>query len=129
MLEHVGADNIVIFGMTAEEVSRARADGHNPRAIIEGSAELSQALSSIASGVFSPDDRSRFSALMDGIYNSDWFMVAADFDAYADAQRKVDAIWSDQDSWNTKAVRNTARMGWFSSDRTIRQYATEIWRA
>ncbi|MDR6591294.1 glycogen/starch/alpha-glucan phosphorylase [Agrobacterium tumefaciens] len=129
MLEHVGAENIVIFGMTAEEVARARAEGHNPRAIIEGSAELSQALSSIASGVFSPDDRSRFSALIDGIYNSDWFMVAADFDTYADAQRKVDAIWSDQDSWNTKAVRNTARMGWFSSDRTIRQYATEIWRA
>ncbi|WP_425624053.1 glycogen/starch/alpha-glucan phosphorylase [Agrobacterium radiobacter] len=129
MLEHVGAENIVIFGMTAEEVARARAEGHNPRATIEGSAELSQALSSIASGVFSPDDRSRFSALIDGIYNSDWFMVAADFDAYADAQRKVDAIWSDQDSWNTKAVRNTARMGWFSSDRTIRQYATEIWRA
>jgi starch phosphorylase len=129
MLEHVGADNIVIFGMTAEEVAKARAEGHNPRAIIEQSAELSQALSSIASGVFSPDDRSRFAGLIDGIYNSDWFMVAADFDAYADAQRKVDAIWSDQDSWNTKTVRNTARMGWFSSDRTIRQYATEIWRA
>ncbi|MDA5634880.1 MULTISPECIES: glycogen/starch/alpha-glucan phosphorylase [Rhizobium/Agrobacterium group] len=129
MLEHVGAENIVIFGMTAEEVAKARAEGHNPRAIIEQSAELSQALSSIASGVFSPDDRSRFAGLIDGIYNSDWFMVAADFDAYADAQRKVDAIWSDQDSWNTKTVRNTARMGWFSSDRTIRQYATEIWRA
>ncbi|MCA2370880.1 glycogen/starch/alpha-glucan phosphorylase [Agrobacterium genomosp. 3 str. CIP 111-78] len=129
MLEHVGSDNIVIFGMTAEEVANARAEGHNPRAIIEQSTELSQALSSIASGVFSPDDRSRFAGLIDGIYNSDWFMVAADFDAYADAQRKVDAIWSDQDSWNTKTVRNTARMGWFSSDRTIRQYATEIWRA
>lgn len=129
MLEHVGDENIVIFGMTAEEVAKARAEGHNPRAIIEGSAELSQALSSIASGVFSPDDRSRFSALIDGIYNSDWFMVAADFDAYADAQRKVDAIWSDPDSWYAKTVRNTARMGWFSSDRTIRQYATEIWRA
>ncbi|MGK9042331.1 glycogen/starch/alpha-glucan phosphorylase [Agrobacterium tumefaciens] len=129
MLEHVGDENIVIFGMTAEEVAKARAEGHNPRAIIEGSAELSQALSSIASGVFSPDDRSRFSALIDGIYNSDWFMVAADFDAYAEAQRKVDAIWSDPDSWYAKTVRNTARMGWFSSDRTIRQYATEIWRA
>ncbi|WP_084686320.1 glycogen/starch/alpha-glucan phosphorylase [Rhizobium nepotum] len=129
MLEHVGEDNIVIFGMTAEEVSRARADGHNPRAIIEQSAELSQALSSIASGVFSPDDRSRFSGLIDGIYNSDWFMVAADFDAYANAQRKVDAIWSDPESWYAKTVRNTARMGWFSSDRTIRQYATDIWRA
>lgn len=129
MLEHVGEDNIVIFGMTAEEVSKARAEGHNPRAIIEQSAELSQALSSIASGVFSPDDRSRFAGLIDGIYNSDWFMVAADFDAYADAQRKVDAIWSDPESWYAKTVRNTARMGWFSSDRTIRQYAADIWRA
>ncbi|MBO0128613.1 MULTISPECIES: glycogen/starch/alpha-glucan phosphorylase [Agrobacterium] len=129
MLEHVGSDNIVIFGMTADEVAKARAEGHNPRAIIEGSAELSQALSSIASGVFSPDDRSRFAGLIDGIYNSDWFMVAADFDAYANAQREVDAIWSDPDSWYAKTVRNTARMGWFSSDRTIRQYATEIWRA
>jgi starch phosphorylase len=129
MLEHVGKDNIVIFGKTAEEVSQARSEGHDPRAIIENSAELSQALSSIASGVFSPDDRSRFSELMDGIYNNDWFMVAADFDAYAQAQRDVDAIWSDPSSWYEKTVRNTARMGWFSSDRTIRQYATEIWRA
>ena len=129
MLEHVGEDNIVIFGMTAEEVSKARAEGHNPRAIIEQSVELSQALSSIASGVFSPDDRSRFAGLIDGIYNSDWFMVAADFDAYAEAQRKVDAIWSDPESWYAKTVRNTARMGWFSSDRTIRQYAADIWRA
>jgi glycogen phosphorylase len=129
MRDHVGAENIVIFGMTADEVAKACAEGHNPRAIIEGSAELSQALSSIASGVFSPDDRSRFAGLIDGIYNSDWFMVAADFDAYANAQREVDAIWSDPDSWYAKTVRNTARMGWFSSDRTIRQYATEIWRA
>ncbi|OOO18130.1 glycogen phosphorylase [Agrobacterium salinitolerans] len=129
MRDHVGAENIVIFGMTADEVAKARAEGHNPRAIIEGSAELSQALSSIASGVFSPDDRSRFAGLIDGIYNSDWFMVAADFDAYANAQREVDAIWSDPNSWYAKTVRNTARMGWFSSDRTIRQYATEIWRA
>ncbi|KQO75738.1 glycogen/starch/alpha-glucan phosphorylase [Rhizobium sp. Leaf262] len=129
MLEHVGKDNIVIFGKTAEEVSQARSEGHNPRSLIENSAELSQAVSSIASGVFSPDDRSRFSQLMDGIYNNDWFMVAADFDAYAQAQRDVDAIWSDTNSWYEKTVRNTARMGWFSSDRTIRQYASEIWRA
>ncbi|NTF32896.1 glycogen/starch/alpha-glucan phosphorylase [Rhizobium skierniewicense] len=129
MLEHVGAENIMIFGKTAQEVSEARAEGHNPRAIIENSAELSQALSSIASGVFSPDDPSRFAGLMDGIYNNDWFMVAADFDAYAQAQRDVDAIWSEPASWYEKTVRNTARMGWFSSDRTIRQYASEIWRA
>ncbi len=129
MRDHVGAENIVIFGMTAEEVAKARADGHNPRAIIEGSPELSQALNAISSGVFSPDDRSRFSALMDGIYNHDWFMVAADFDAYAAAQRDVDQIWNDPKSWYGKTILNTARMGWFSSDRTIRQYASEIWRA
>ncbi len=129
MLEHVGKENIVIFGKTADEVAQARSEGHNPRAIIEYSAELSQAVSSIASGVFSPDDRSRFSALMDGIYSNDWFMVAADFDAYAQAQRDVDAMWSDPKSWYQKTVHNTARMGWFSSDRTIRQYATDIWRA
>lgn len=127
MRDHVGADNIVIFGMTAGEVARLRAEGHNPRAIIENSPELSQALLAISSGVFSPDDRNRFAGLIDGLYNHDWFMVAADFDAYAKAQRDVDTLWNDRANWNTKAILNTARMGWFSSDRTIRQYATEIW--
>ncbi|WP_370643579.1 glycogen/starch/alpha-glucan phosphorylase [Shinella sp. NM-101] len=129
MRDHVGAENIVIFGMTAEEVTKVRAEGHNPRAVIEQSRELSQALAAISSGVFSPDDRSRFAGLVDGIYNHDWFMVAADFEAYAKAQRDVDSIWNDKSSWYSKTIRNTARMGWFSSDRTIRQYAKEIWRA
>ncbi|RYB98025.1 glycogen/starch/alpha-glucan phosphorylase [Ciceribacter ferrooxidans] len=129
MLEHVGEENIVIFGMTADEVAAARSDGHNPRAIIESSPELAQALSAISAGVFSPDDRDRFSGLVDGLYQHDWFMVAADFDAYARAQRQVDAIWTDPSAWYAKTIRNTARMGWFSSDRTIRQYAADIWRA
>jgi starch phosphorylase len=129
MLEHVGEDNIVIFGLKADEVAKVRTDGHNPRAMIEQSPELAQALNAIATGVFSPDDRSRFAELIDGIYNHDWFMVAADFDAYAAAQRTVDQIWTDPKSWYSKTIRNTARMGWFSSDRTIRQYASEIWRA
>ncbi len=129
MRDHVGEENIVIFGMTADEVARVRSEGHNPRAIIEQSRELAQALQAISSGVFSPDDRSRFTALIDGIYNHDWFMVAGDFDAYAKAQRDVDQIWADPVSWYGKTIRNTARMGWFSSDRTIRQYASEIWRA
>ncbi|MBP2443722.1 glycogen/starch/alpha-glucan phosphorylase [Rhizobium leguminosarum] len=129
MRDNVGEDNIVIFGLKADEVSQVRSDGHNPRAIIEGSRELAQALSAIGSGVFSPDDRNRYTALIDGIYSHDWFMVAADFDAYAQAQREVDQIWTDQSAWYTKTINNTARMGWFSSDRTIRQYADEIWRA
>ncbi len=129
MRDWVGEENIQIFGMTAEDVGKARAEGHNPRAIIENSRELSQALSAIASGVFSPDDRNRFSGLVDGLYTHDWFMVAADFEAYAKAQREIDQLWTKPAAWYSKAVRNTARMGWFSSDRTIRQYAGEIWRA
>src|SRR5690606_21937211 len=76
MRDHVGADNIVIFGMTADEVAKARAEGHNPRAIIENSRDLAQALHTIASGVFSPDDPHRFTGLVDGLYQHDWFMVA-----------------------------------------------------
>lgn len=127
MRDHVGHENMIIFGLTAEEVGKARAEGHQPRAIIEASRELSQALHAISGGVFSPDDRDRYKALIAGLYEHDWFMVAADFDDYAAAQRSVDRIWDDRDAWNAMAIRNVAGMGWFSSDRTIRQYASEIW--
>ena len=127
MKECVGDENIVIFGLTAEEVAARRSDGYQPRGVIEGSPELSQALSAISSGVFSPDDPNRYRDLLNGLYDTDWFMVAADFDSYTAAQRKVDAIWKDSPDWYAKAIRNVARMGWFSSDRTIRQYASDIW--
>jgi starch phosphorylase len=126
--EQVGAENIVIFGLTAEEVAERRAGGHEPRKLIESSPELSQALNAIASGVFSPDDPGRYRDLIGGLYQHDWFMVATDFDAYASAQREVDRLWSDPVRWWEMAILNTARMGWFSSDRTIRQYADDIWR-
>ena len=77
--------------------------------------------------MFSPDDPDRYKGLIGGLYEHDWFMVAADFDAYTAAQREVDRIWSEPTEWWRKAILNTARMGWFSSDRTIRQYAQEIW--
>ncbi len=125
--EKVGDDNIVIFGLTTEEVAERRANDYRPREVIERSPELSQALSAIASGVFSPDQPERYRELIDGLYDHDWFMVAADFDAYAAAQREVDAIWRNSPVWTAKAIHNVARMGWFSSDRTIRQYASEIW--
>jgi starch phosphorylase len=127
--ECVGDDNIIIFGLTAAEVSERRATGHNPRGIIESLPELSQALTAIASGVFSPDDRNRYGDLIAGLYDHDWFMVAADFDAYAQAQRQVDSLWVDEEAWYRRTILNTARVGWFSSDRTIRQYAKEIWKA
>ena len=123
--ELVGPENIVIFGLTAEEVAERQAGRRDPRKIIERSPELSQALASTA-GVFSPDDRGATATLIGGLYDHDWFMVATDFDAYAAAQRDVDALWSEPTVWWKKAILNTARMGWFSSDRTIRQYAQDI---
>ena len=125
--EHVGDENIVIFGLTADEVTHQRANGYNPRAVIEGSPDLAQAIAAIESGVFSSDDPHRYEGLMAGLYDHDWFMVAADFDAYAAAQRDVDGRWADTQHWRAMTIRNVARMGWFSSDRTIRQYAREIW--
>ena len=125
--DRVGDDNIVIFGLTAEEVAAKRSQGHQPRAIIEASRELSQALAAIASGVFSPDDPGRYAGLIGGLYDHDWFMVAADFDSYAAAQRRVDARWGDPKGWGAAAIRNVANVGWFSSDRTIREYAKDIW--
>ncbi|RVA23542.1 glycogen/starch/alpha-glucan phosphorylase, partial [Mesorhizobium sp. M7D.F.Ca.US.004.03.1.1] len=85
--ECVGDDNIFIFGLTTAEVAERRNNGYNPRAVIEGSPELAQAVAAVSSGVFSPDDPERYRDLINGLYNSDWFMVAADFDAYAAAQR------------------------------------------
>ncbi|MGY4270948.1 starch phosphorylase [Sphingomonas sp. PvP107] len=125
--DRVGDDNIFIFGMTADEVEAKRASGYDPRSVIDGSAELRQAVSAIASGVFSPDDRQRYAGLMGGLYEGDWFMLAADFDSYATAQRSVDTRWNDRDAWVASTVRNVARVGWFSSDRTIREYARDIW--
>jgi glycogen phosphorylase len=125
--DHVGPENIIIFGLRTEEVEERRTSGHNPRQTIESSPELSQALNAISSGVFSPDDPSRYRELVGGVYDNDWFMVASDFDSYAAAQRQVDALWSEPTEWWTKAIYNTARMGWFSSDRTITEYSKEIW--
>ena len=125
--DRVGADNIIIFGLTADEVEASRAGGYDPRAVIEATPDLKQALSAIAGGVFSPDDPDRYKGLVAGLYDGDWFRVAADFDAYAKAQEQVDARWVDQQGWRAAAIRNVGAMGWFSSDRTIGEYARDIW--
>ncbi|WP_193335080.1 glycogen/starch/alpha-glucan phosphorylase [Devosia beringensis] len=127
MHKEVGADNIVIFGLTTAEVDAMRAENAPPREAIEASPRLHEALEAIATGVFSPDDPNRYRDLISGVYDHDWFMVARDFDAYAKAQAEVDDIWQDKKRWTAMAIRNTARVGFFSSDRTIRQYARDIW--
>ena len=127
MRDAVGAENFIIFGLTAEQVAEKRARNDVPRSAIDKSPMLKEALEMIASGVFSPDDRNRYRDLIGGLYDHDWFMVARDFDDYAETQRKVDDLWNNPRKWYSMAIRNTAHMSWFSSDRTIRQYAGEIW--
>jgi starch phosphorylase len=127
--EAVGADNIFIFGLTAAQVAATREAGYDPAAHIAGSPRLAEVLDQIAAGEFSPDDPGRYHDLVANLRNNDWFMVAADFDAYWDIQSRIDGAWRDPDGWTRSAVLNTARMGWFSSDRTIRGYARDIWNA
>jgi starch phosphorylase len=127
MLEHVGSDNIFIFGLTTEEVEARRHDGSHGAASVQASPRLGEVLEAVESGVFSPDDAGRYRDLMASIRGHDYFMVGADFDSYFEAQRRVDARWQDGGAWWRSAVLNTARMGWFSSDRTIADYASEIW--
>ncbi|WP_152044661.1 glycogen/starch/alpha-glucan phosphorylase [Aureimonas psammosilenae] len=127
MLEHIGAENFFIFGLTDEEVSRRRRSGATGREIIEASPILKGALDSISHGVFC--EPGRYDNLVENLYGNDWWMIAADFETYWQTQRRLDAVWQDKDAWATKAVHNTARMAWFSSDRSIREYAKDIWNA
>jgi starch phosphorylase len=127
MRDAVGERNMIIFGLTADKVAEKRARGEASRSVIESAPMLSEALEAISTGVFSPDDPNRYRDLIGGLYEHDWFMVARDFGAYAAAQRRVDQVWGDPQKWYAMAIRNTAHVGWFSSDRTIRQYAADIW--
>ena len=127
--DHVGAANIFIFGMTAEGVVARRGRGLAAYDEYENSPALHQALESIRDGVFSPGERDRYRALVDGLLERDTFMVCSDFDAYIEAQRQVARLWQDPAAWWRASIMNTASVAWFSSDRTIREYAQEIWRA
>ena len=130
MCEEVGAENMFIFGLTAQQVeARKRSGEFGANAAIGASHRLNDVLQAIRSGVFSPDDPARYVGLVDSLVAHDRFLVCADFDAYWDAQMRVEALWHDPKRWWRTAVLNTARMGWFSSDRTIREYATQIWKA
>jgi glycogen phosphorylase len=127
--DRVGDENMFIFGLTAEEVQYRRANGYQPRAEVEAAPALAQVYEAIGSGVFSPDDPARFRPLLEQLLGHDYFMVTADFARYAEAQRRVDEAFRDPQTWWRRAIINTAKVGWFSSDRTIRDYANEIWGA
>ena len=125
----VGDDNIFIFGMTAAQVTAARQIGIDSSRYIEGSPVLRDVLDGVQSGVFSADDRGRYHGLVETLRHHDFFMVCADFDAYWQTQQRIDVAWRDRKAWLRASILNTANTGWFSSDRTIAEYADEIWKA
>jgi starch phosphorylase len=129
-MEQVGEENIFIFGATAPQVADIRAHGYQPRQLYETNPELRQVLDQVRDGAFSPDEPARFQRLFDLLVNfGDHYLLLADFASYMEAQDQVDALYRQPEAWTRKAILNVAGMGVFSSDRTITEYAREVWHA
>lgn len=125
--EEAGPENFFLFGLTAEEVYAMKAKGYRPRDYYEQNAELKAVLDRIAGGYFSYGEKTLFQPIVDSLLYSDPYMLLADFQAYVDCQDLVSETYRDQARWTKMSILNSARMGKFSSDRTIREYCKEIW--
>lgn len=125
--EEVGDDNIFIFGNTVEDVDRLRHEGYNPWDYYNANDELKKAIDQIRDGFFNEDKELYHPIIEALLQKGDYFLVLADYEAYVKTQHKVDELYKNPEEWNHKALLNTARIGKFSSDRTIREYADEIW--
>jgi len=128
IMEEVGAENIFIFGLTADQVADLHASGYNPRSYYDGDAELRHVLDSISRGDFSPEDPYLFAPIVESLlHEGDYYMLLADYRAYVTAQEAVGRLFTDKAAWAEKSILNTARMGKFSSDRSVQEYADRIW--
>ena len=128
ILAEVGESNIFIFGLSAEEVRETRAQGYSPLSIARKNKELGKVLHQISDGLYCPDDLHRFKPLVDRLIDEgEHFLVLADYESYIEAQQRVEEAYRDRDGWIRKAILNTANMGEFSSDRSIQNYADDIW--
>ncbi|PIE18747.1 MAG: glycogen phosphorylase [Proteobacteria bacterium] len=125
--DRVGADNFFLFGLDAVEVRSLKARGYHPPDFIARSERLKRAQDLVASGFFSPDDPGRFQPIVDALVHDDPYLVCADFDDYVRAHADVDAAYREPTTWQQKVVHNIANMGHFSSDRTIHEYARQVW--
>jgi len=125
--QQVGDDNIFIFGLKTAEVLATRQGGYDPQALVQAQPALKAVLDALAGGAFSHDERDRYLPLVDSLLYSDHYRLLADFADYVATQKRVDALYRDPRAWARKAMLNVAGMGTFSSDRTISQYAREIW--
>jgi starch phosphorylase len=123
----VGHENFFLFGLTAEEVGKLQTNGYSPRSVYESNPELRDAIDLIASGYFSNGDRGLFRPLVESLLNRDEYMLLADYQPYVDCQQRVSEAYRDQTHWTRMAILNSARVGRFSSDRSIREYCRDIW--
>jgi starch phosphorylase len=124
----VGADNIFIFGLSTDEVANLRTGGYRPLDYYYDNSELSQVIDMIGNGYFSPEEPTRFKPIVDNLLeHGDHYLLLADYASYIQAQKDVEMAYRDQENWLRKAILNVANMGKFSSDRTILQYAQQIW--
>jgi starch phosphorylase len=130
IMEEVGIDNIFIFGLKAHEVVEKRQKGYNPRRYYEENSELKEVIDYIDSGYFSPGEPQLFKPLIRSLLDQgDYYLVLADFADYINAQKKVAQTYNDQNLWTKMSILNTANMGKFSSDRSVMEYADNIWKA
>lgn len=127
--EEVGRENIFIFGMSADEVRTLKASHYQPRQHADGNAELRRVLEMIGDGTFSPNDPGLFKPIVDSLLGHDEYALLADYASYIECQHKVGAAYRDRASWTRMSIVNVARIGKFSTDRTIREYANDIWGA
>jgi glycogen phosphorylase len=125
----VGAENFFLFGLTADQVREAKANGYSPRVRAAANPRLGRVLDLIASGVLSRGDATLFRSTLDELLNRDEYLLFADYDSYVDTQQQVDVAFADRESWTRKSILTVARMGRFSSDRAIREYCEQIWHA
>ncbi|OOH89017.1 maltodextrin phosphorylase [Pasteurellaceae bacterium 15-036681] len=126
--EYAGEENVVIFGHTVETVRELRDKGYRSKAYYEQNEVLKQAIDALADGTFSEGDKTRFEPLVDDMLNKDYFCVLADFASYREAQKEVAKRYQNRTAWTEATILNTARLGVFSSDRSIRDYQQRIWK-
>jgi glycogen phosphorylase len=124
----VGHANFFLFGLTAEQVEQRWVEGYAPRSIYESNPELREAIDLISSGFFSDNDRGLFHPLVDSLLTRDDYMLLADYQDYVECQERVSAAYCDQSAWTRMSILNCARVGPFSSDRSIREYCRDIWK-
>jgi starch phosphorylase len=126
--EEVGAENFFLFGLTAQEVQERKAEGYNPRTYYESNPQLKEILDGLAGGEFSRDDRGLFEPLLQSLLTRDDYMLLADYQSFVECQDRVAQAFKDRDRWTRMSILNVARIGKFSSDRSIRDYCSEIWK-